>query len=336
MIRVALIGFGGIAQLHRYAYWYHNRAGMPVQLVAASDPNPAAFEGVTKINLAMRGEIVDELPFAKYSDWRQMIAEQKPDLVDICVPTLLHEEITIEALKAGCDVLCEKPMATAYEPAKRMADAATECGRALMIGQCVRFYPQYIYLRKAVQEGRYGKVLSASFTRVSPIPTWGGANWRRANIRNGSSIMDLNIHDIDVMQYIFGMPTALSCQLESRTTPYDYSLSRFDYGDCTVEIDSAWLDEKAAFNMSYAVEFEKGTLRFDGEAVTFTADGITQDVAMPGADGITTEIEYFIDILANNKPNAENPPEQTVNTMYLLEKCFESGENGGITLEVLL
>ena len=335
MIRVAIIGFGGIAQLHRYAYWYHNKAGVPVQLVAASDPNPAAFDGITTINLPMPGEIVDELPFAKYSDWRQMIAEQKPDLVDICVPTLLHEEITVEALKAGCHVLCEKPMASAHEPAKRMADTAAECGRSLMIGQCVRFYPQYVYLHDAVRDNRYGKVKSASFSRVSPLPTWGNENWRRENIRNGSSLMDLNIHDIDVMQHIFGYPASLSCQLESRTTPYDYSLSRFDYGDYTVKIGSAWLAEDAAFCMSYTAEFEKGTLRFDGETVSFiAADGSVQSVPLTEEDGIMGEIAYYVDILNSGKPNTYNPPEQTVRTMFLMEKCFESGENGGTTLEV--
>ena len=87
--------------------------------------------------------------------------------------------------------------------------------------------------------------------------------------------------------------------------------------------------------MSYEVAFEKGTLRFDGETVTFTAaDGDIKPVTTSGDTGINREIAYYVDILASNKPNTENPPEQTVRTMFLLEKCFESGENGGITLEV--
>ena len=98
MVKVVLIGFGGIAQLHRYAYWYFNKQGMPVQLVAACDTNPCAFSSMTEINLPLPGQIVNELPFATYTDWQQMLDEQKPDLVDICLPTKFHDTVTTAVL----------------------------------------------------------------------------------------------------------------------------------------------------------------------------------------------------------------------------------------------
>ena len=55
-----MIGFGGIAQAHRYAYWYFNKAGMPVQLIAACETDPEKFNTVTKINSPLRGEIQNE------------------------------------------------------------------------------------------------------------------------------------------------------------------------------------------------------------------------------------------------------------------------------------
>ena len=335
MLKVALIGFGGIAQLHRYAYWHYNKQGMPVRLVAACDANPQVFSSMTKINLPLPEPITDELPFAIYTDWQQMLDEQKPDLVDICLPTKFHDTVTIDILKQGYSVLCEKPMAATYEQTQRMLEAASQSDGQLMIGQCVRFYPQYEYLYHAVRNQQYGTVLEASFSRVSPLPMWGNDNWRKQDPRNGSSLTELNVHDIDVMQHIFGNPRTLSCHLESRVTPNDYSESHFQYDEFTVTVISAWLSQSEKFCMRYRIRFETGTLDFDGKAVTFTDNnGNTEQISLPEYDGIVGEIGYYLRVLSENQPNDLNPPKQSAHTIYLLEQCFESAEENEAVIEV--
>lgn len=335
MLRVALIGFGGIAQLHRYGYWYQTCAGQPVELVAACDANPEAFRRMTVINL----EIPNDLPlapsFAEYTDWKQMLDEQKPDLVDICLPTCFHESVAVEVLKRGYSVLCEKPMAESYESCKHMLEVAADAPGKLMIAQCVRFYPQYDYLYKAVKDGRYGKAVGARFSRVTPLPNWGGKNWRKIDKRTGSSLTELNVHDIDVMQYIFGCPSQVSCRLESRRTPYDISTSVFYYDDLEVEVYSEWQDEDGKFCMSYTVEFEQGTLCFDGESVYFIDNSkVRENIELSDQSGIVEEIGYFTRLLIEGEDNDRNPPEQSAYTIYMLEKCFESNEQGGIKLNL--
>lgn len=333
MLKVVLIGFGGIARLHQYAYQYHSCAGLPVTLVAACDVNPEMFSKSIAINLAIPDDLPPSPPVAEYTDWRQMLEEQRPDLVDICLPTRFHEAVTVEALQKGYYVLCEKPMANDIASCQRMLKAAAP--GQLMIAQCVRFYPQYEYLCRAVRENRYGNVTGACFRRVTPLPNWGNSNWRATDARTGSCLMELNIHDIDVMHYIFGYPCKVSCRLESRVTPYDRSFARFYYNDMEVQVHSEWQDDRGHFCMSYQVDFTDGVLSFDGEDVFFTdRNGHRLDIELSGNDGVVGEIGYFVRLLLEGKPNTVNPPEQSAHTIYLLEQCFKSHEHDGRILEL--
>jgi len=336
MIRVAIVGFGGIAQIHRYAYYHHHKAGLPIQLVAACDANPDMFNSITKINLPIPGTIGEDEPaFEKYTDWEKMLDEVNPDLVDICLPTGFHEKVTIAALERGCSVLCEKPMACTYAECKNMLEVASRCSGHLMIAHSVRFMMPYIRLLEAVKDGRYGAVTAAAFRRVSPLPGWGPDNWRFKDGRAGSSMAELNIHDFDVMQYIFGHPSRLSCHLESRRTPYDLSTSKFYYDTHTVTVESEWQDDTGHFCASYQVDFENGSLVYDGKDVTFTdKDGTVQAVDVTGLDGVVAEIGHFAQVLLGNIENTKCPATESAHAIYLLEKCFESAENGEVILEV--
>ena len=333
MIKVAMIGFGGIAQAHRYAYWHFNKAGLPVQLIAACDADPEKFKTVTKINIPLRGEIQNELPFTAYSDWREMLEKEKPDLVDICLPTRFHKSVAIEALKLGFHVMCEKPMAESYADCVEMVATAKEAGRHLMIAQCVRFQPEYEYLQKAVSEELYGPHKTSEFYRYSPIPTWSKDKWQVNAGKTGSCLTELNIHDMDVVQAIFGLPEQISCEMQSNVYPYDFADSKFVYPTHNVCIKSAWYDETYTFSAGYRVEFEKGVLGHKSGRVFFTdRAGHTQTIEVEDADGIMGEIRYFVKMLDAQIDNYRNPPEHSAQTIYSLEKCYESADAGGVLL----
>ncbi|MBQ9964343.1 MAG: Gfo/Idh/MocA family oxidoreductase [Clostridia bacterium] len=333
MVKVAMIGFGGIAQAHRYAYWLFNKVGLPVQLIAACDTDPEKFKTVTKINIPLRGKIENERPFTAYSDWREMLTKEQPDLVDICLPTPFHKPVVMQALEMGFHVMCEKPMAETYADCLEMVAAAQKAGRELMIAQCVQFQPEYEYLQKAVEEQLYGKVIASEFYRYSPLPSWGNAKWREESGRTGSCLAELNIHDIDTVQAIFGLPEQLSCDLQSKVYPYDFAESQFMYPTHTVTIKSAWYDADYVFNAGYRVEFEKGVLEHREGKVFFTDhDGQTSGIPVEDADGIMGEIRYFVNVLEDHTENRRNPPKQTAQTIYSLEKCYESADAGGAVL----
>ncbi len=334
MLKVAMIGFGGIAQAHRYAYWDCNRRGLPIRLVAACDTDLEKFRTITKINLPEKGEITNELPFGQYTDWREMVEKEKPDLVDICLPTKFHEPMTVAVLEAGYSVFCEKPMAENYAQCLHMVETAKNVGKFLMIGQCLRFWPAYEYLQKAFKENLYGKVLTAEFTRYSPVPMWSKDQWQTRAGKAGSCLAELNIHDIDLVRAVFGNPKQVSCKTQDIVYPYDRADSQFVYDGLTVDIRSAWLGEDTVFNANYRVEFEQGILTYTNDKVIFTnADGKGEEIALPDRDGIMGEIEYLAEIFDKNLENHRNPPEESAKTIYALEKLFESAEQDGKLLE---
>lgn len=333
MVKVAMIGFGGIAQAHRYAYWLFNKAGMPVRLIAACDTDPEKFNTVTKINIPLRGEIENELPFTAYSDWKEMLIKEQPDLVDICLPTPFHKAVAIQALEMGFHVMCEKPMAGTYADCLEMVEASQRVGRQLMIAQCVRFQPEYEYLQRAIAERLYGTLIASEFHRYSPLPNWGNSKWREDIGRMGNCLAELNIHDIDVVQAIFGLPQQISCNIQSKVYPHDFAESRFVYPMHTVTIKSAWYDTDYVFNAGYRAEFEKGVLEHREGKVFFTdRAGQTTVIPVEDADGIMGEIRYFVNMLENKTDNLRNPPQQTAWTIYSLEKCYESADAGGAVL----
>ena len=93
MLKAAILGYGGIAQSHRLGYERLEKENAPVRLAALCDIDPSRFE-----NDAARR-------YACYTDLETMLREEKPDIVDICLPTYLHADYAVKALKHGCHVL---------------------------------------------------------------------------------------------------------------------------------------------------------------------------------------------------------------------------------------
>ena len=127
-LKVAQIGFGAIGRVHAAQY-----ADQPdCQLVAIVDICPSQFRGIASVlgkELARRVK--------RYATFEEMMERERPDMVDICLPTDLHEKMAIQAMRAGCHVLCEKPMARSLEEADRMMAVAKEPGRKLMIAKSI-------------------------------------------------------------------------------------------------------------------------------------------------------------------------------------------------------
>src|SRR5947209_153787 len=82
------------------------------------------------------------------------------DLIDICAPTRAHHELSIAALRAGKHVLCEKPLARSARLAREIAAEASAAKGFFMPAMCLRFWPEWAWLQRAVQEQTYGKVLA--------------------------------------------------------------------------------------------------------------------------------------------------------------------------------
>ncbi|WP_455360466.1 Gfo/Idh/MocA family protein [Streptomyces sp. SYSU K21746] len=151
---------------------------------------------------------------AAETDWRDLIARDDVQIVDICTPGDSHAEIAIAALEAGKHVLCEKPLANTVEEAEAMAEAAARArrhGQVAMVGFNYRRVPALAYARRLVAEGRLGAL---RHVRVTYLQDWlvdpeFPLAWRLQREHAGSGALgDLGAHIIDLAQYLAGEPLA--------------------------------------------------------------------------------------------------------------------------------
>jgi len=128
-----------------------------------------------------------------------------PDLIINCTPNNLHYEYTMQALKNGCHVLCEKPPAMTAAEAREMADLAKEKGTILAYNFQRRQSSEYLLLKKCFAEGQLGEIyhIKASYLRRRGIPGWG--NFTNKAIQGGGALIDLGVHILDlalgIMEY---------------------------------------------------------------------------------------------------------------------------------------
>ncbi|MBA2946562.1 Gfo/Idh/MocA family protein [Streptomyces himalayensis] len=149
---------------------------------------------------------------AAETDWRELIARDDVDLVDICTPGDSHAEIALAALAAGKHVLCEKPLANTVEEAEAMAEAAEQArarGQVAMVGFNYRRLPATALARKMVADGRLGAL---RHVRVTYLQDWlvdpgFPLTWRlQREVAGSGALGDLGAHIVDLAQYLAGEP----------------------------------------------------------------------------------------------------------------------------------
>ncbi len=336
MIKVGMVGMGGMG-------WFHvsKLCQMPnVQIVALADITPERLEAknAVQINIAGDNKPVDLSAVARYTDASRLIAEADVDVIDICLPTYLHAPYAIEALQHGKHVLCEKPMALTLEQCQAMIDAAKQAGKLLMIAQCIRFWPEYRFLRDCARDGRYGKLLSLNMTRTGGRPAWSWTNWFLDPARSGGPLQDLHIHDVDFVHYLLGKPDRLYCSARKTavTGAYDVAHTVFNYTDGPqVHIHAGWSYMQAPFIAIYDAWFEQGLIRYDGRltpALQVFDNPLKVESKAAEFDATTdayyNEIAYFLDCVEKGVQPAECPPESARDSLILIKTAIASIELG--------
>ena len=198
ILKVAIISCGMITNAaHIPAY---RNLGDKVNLVAVCDINPVSAEQTAK-----RHGIPNW-----YVDAEEMLQKEKPDLVSVCTPNILHKKMTMLALSYGCHVACEKPIAFTYADAKEMFDYAKKQNRVLFACQVVRYNPEYQFAKEMMDDGILGDVYFSEFSliRRRGVPKWGAFHRKDAN--GGGVLCDLGVHLIDAALWVMGSPKFVS------------------------------------------------------------------------------------------------------------------------------
>ena len=325
-VRVAIIGFGGIARSHANGYKILAGKGAPVKLVALCDIDEKRFTENVVINLDT-GESRIPADCKTYTDIDKMLAEVEFDMADICLPTYLHKEYAIKMMNAGKHVLSEKPMALDYEGCLEMIEVSKKTGKRLMIAQCLRFDSKYGYLKECVDNGRYGKLIRLHMERLSVLPTWGFENWFCDVKRSGGCILDMHIHDIDMARYLLGEPESVNCWVWEGESEWQVVNSRLNYNGASVIADASWDEPKGwTFKSGFRARFEKAEVFTEGSGVKVLTDAGESIVPeIPASNYMAAEIEYIANLILNpTAENKKNPPESAAESVRLIEKLRES------------
>jgi UDP-N-acetyl-2-amino-2-deoxyglucuronate dehydrogenase len=151
--------------------------------------------------------VAEQYTCTPYGSLDELLANEKSlDLVAICTPNGLHAEHSIKALKAGCNVLCEKPMATRVRDCEKMIHTAEETNRRLFIVKQNRFNPPVQAVKKVIEQGRLGRILNVQlncfWNRNREYYT--ESDWRGQLLMDGGTLFTQYSHFIDLLYWFVG------------------------------------------------------------------------------------------------------------------------------------
>jgi UDP-N-acetylglucosamine 3-dehydrogenase len=303
MIEVGVIGAGFAGAIHARAY-----AKVPdVHVAVVVDRNQ---ERASSLAAEVRGR--------EETDAEVLFRDPTITLVDVSVPTPSHPALAIRALEAGKHVVVEKPLALSLKEADSILAAAERSGRFLMVAHVLRFWPEYVAIRDVLQSGRLGRPMMATAHRLSNRPQW--ATWFRDPEATGGAVLDLQIHDLDMMNWLFGPPRRVSASgATGQDGGWDHVIAQIDYEAVRACVEASFMmPQDFPFTAGLRVTCEKGVIEYQ-----FRAGGASfesgqpmrylyihepgrpnQPVTFEAGDAFEREIACFVECVRTGKPPA--------------------------------
>jgi predicted dehydrogenase len=235
--------------------------------------------------------------------------------VDITLPTPIHPQAAVKALQAGKNVLIEKPLALSMPEVDSILAAAQDSSRFLMVGHVLRFWPEYLAIRRELQSGRLGAPQSAVALRLSSFPQWSG--WFRDPQATGGAVLDLHIHDVDLLNWLFGKPERVFASgVQSPGGGWDHVITQLEYAQVRASAEASFrMPNDFPFTAGLRVQCEGGVIEYHHRAVggSFEQGRLqsflyrhepgrpNQPVEVEGGDAFEAEIAYFVNCVQNNQ-----------------------------------
>ncbi|MBN1624469.1 MAG: Gfo/Idh/MocA family oxidoreductase [Clostridia bacterium] len=334
MLRVGLIGAGFMGGMHAACY---KALGLNVKITAVAD---VVREKAEKIAGAAEAEV--------YDSGEKLIESADVDIIDICLPTYLHTEHAVNAMNKGLAVFIEKPVCLLPEEGELLLQTQKKTNGIVMVGHCIRFWEEYTWLKKAIEEELFGKVISAIFTRISPKPTWAWDGWLLDPDRSGSAALDLHIHDTDFIRSIFGEPRGVVSEAaRDNNRAINQILTSYIYRDKLVLAEGAWgYPPSFPFSMEYRVMFEHATAVYKSGSIPslvvyesgggvstpeFKKEDIGTNVTggnFSELGGYYNELKYFTEQIINQREIEEATLEESIKSFNLVIREIDNA--GGL------
>lgn len=303
-------------------------------------------------------KIKAEYPFVEnvITDYKEALADSEIDAIFVLTPNYAHYEITMDALKAVKDVMCEKPVTVNYDLSCEMAKEAEKQGRILNIGVCNRYNKSVEMLEELNRQNRFGNIyhIYCSFRSFRDIPGLGGPFTTKSQ-SGGGVLIDWGIHFMDLILYILGNAKIknVTCdaysEMAKNMKEYKYKSM---WAEDTADIENGTNDvddfvtgyirtDKASisFNGAWAQNIDKADMFIDflgdkaGARLTYggkfeiydgeTLETITPEYEIPNM--YLCEDNAFVDSITTRVKNRNNI-ENILESMKLLNSLYESSE----------
>ncbi len=314
MIKVGMVGMGGISHSHRVAWKQVEGA----KIICVCDIRPEKADAAA-----------EDTGAKAYYDFDEMLANEQFDILDICLPTYLHADFAVKAMDHGIHTLTEKPISLKFEDVQRVYAAAKRNNVRFMVAHVLRFWREYIFLKNAIDTGRYGKLLSGRMIRLGNTPKSSWENWMRDPERSGLVPFDLHIHDLDWMIYQFGKPNNIVCN-RTGTATQDYINVVYHYDDFFIACEAAWYDADFKFSAGFRFQFENAVIEWKDNVLTVYHKGEGREVIgadsgdvgagydLPPTNAYYNEIQYFVDCVRAGKDCEIIKPEELETVLWLI------------------
>jgi len=345
-INVAVIGCGTIANAAHIPSYMNNKKA---EIIYFCDIIPERAEAAVKKYGC--GKAI--------TDYHEALNDPKIDAVSVCTPNNMHARISIDALNAGKQVLCEKPSARTYDEAKTMQEAQAKTGNMLSIGVVNRFNAGVNKMKELIDKGELGEIyhVYVSFRAQRSIPGLGGAFTTKA-IAGGGVLIDWGVHYLDIVMYCLNDPKTKTvsaksyCKLGKNLKEYEYTdmwaentknlSGTYDVDDfvtgfirtsgATITLNGAWaqnigvnetyidfIGTKAGIRLHYGADFELYKIE-SGKLISHTLEYEKWDY-------FQKEIDSFINTVKTKKRLPSNI-DTAIITTRMMQALYDSSEQG--------
>ncbi|MFC7238519.1 Gfo/Idh/MocA family protein [Saliphagus sp. GCM10025317] len=321
-VRVGIVGLGTIGRIHATRI-----DDLGAELVGADLDEDA------------RASFTDEFDAPAHRDHHELL-ESGVDAVIVGVPNRIHEEIAVDALEAGVDVLLEKPLAHSVESAERIAAAARAADGFCTVGFTMRFSSLTERAIELRDEGSFGSLshVSVDYLRRGGVPGGGRGWFTDEGLAGGGVLMDLGVHIIDLALYLLDYPTVVEVSGRARSEfgEYDVDDSATALLRCadgqTISVETAW-HATAVPSRSCVVRGSEGGVSFqvsesDLAFVSADADADVDTLSVEANDMHLAEDRAFLEAVAGTR----DPPAETVEEALVVQRVidviYRSSESG--------
>ncbi len=330
MRNYAIIGFGGLGKKHLVNLKKLEAERGDFRLKAICGANPAALKEKVVLNLGTVDLSELDLSDCKlYDDYKEMIEKEDLDFVFSVLPTYLHEEVATYAMEKGLDVFSEKPMALTLDGCAKMIEVSEKHGKKLMIGQCLRFAPAFRKLKEIVENETFGKAYSAEFIRYSQMPKWTWQNWILDPARSGGAPWDFHVHDVDMINYLFGKPKSVRAVTTNKKLELEAIFGEFEYDGLTVSARADWsLPQTFPFEARALIRFENALVSVTAEKLTVYEDERSYAIELDEIDYFEAEMRAFLKLVIEGEVCKENTPQSVYESMKIVDTEIKAAKKG--------